>query len=76
MVCRIVGDACGAGRGAALLLLLGFFGMRKRKVVPVDAGRGSIAGAFGDSPFGGPDDAAALSAHDAEEGQAARTAAA
>jgi len=52
---------------AALLLLLGFFGMRKRKVAPVDAGRGSIAGAFGDSPFGGPDDAAALSAHEAEE---------
>lgn len=41
--------------------------MRKRKVAPVDAGRGSIAGAFGDSPFGGPDDAAALSAHEAEE---------
>jgi len=53
--------------GAALLLLLGFFGMRKRKVAPVDAGRGSIAGAFGDSPFGGPDDAAALSVHEAEE---------
>lgn len=53
--------------GAALLLLLGFFGMRKRKVAPVDAGRGSIAGAFGDSPFGGPGDDGALSAHEAEE---------
>ncbi|MEP7043123.1 MAG: FimV/HubP family polar landmark protein [Dokdonella sp.] len=53
--------------GGALLLLLGFFGLRKRKVAPVDVGRGSIAGAFGDSPFGAPGDVDALSAHEAEE---------
>ena len=52
--------------GTALVLLLGFFGLRKRKAAPVDTGRGSIAGAFGDSPFGAPGDAA-LNVHEAEE---------
>jgi pilus assembly protein FimV len=40
--------AIGAG---ALLLLAGLLGMRKRKAAVVTTGRGSIAGAFGDSPL-------------------------
>jgi pilus assembly protein FimV len=41
--------------GGVLLVLLGLFGMRKRKAVPADTNgnRPSIADAFGDSPVGG-----------------------
>jgi pilus assembly protein FimV len=36
---------------AALLLLAGLLGMRRRKAAATAVGRGSIAGAFGDSPL-------------------------
>jgi pilus assembly protein FimV len=42
-----------------LLLLGGILGLRKRKVVPVAAGRGSVADSFGDSPLAGAGGAAA-----------------
>lgn len=46
--------ALGAG---VLLLLAGLLGLRKRRTVAADAPRGSIAGAFGDSPLGDGDEA-------------------
>lgn len=53
--------------GGALLLLLGLFGMRKRKPAAA-AERGSIASAFGDSPLSAAGaEAAADSAYDTEE---------
>jgi pilus assembly protein FimV len=51
---------------AALLLLAGLLGMRKRKAAAVATGRGSIAGAFGDSPLR-EDDALGLSSAESEE---------
>ena len=44
---------------ALILLLLGLFGLRKRKVVAPVVGRGSIADAFGDSPLGSSTESAA-----------------
>ena len=60
--------AIGAG---ALLILAALLGMRKRKPV-VTAGRGSIAGAFGDSPLRSPDDGGIDAAAYASEEQSLR----
>jgi pilus assembly protein FimV len=52
---------------AIILLLLGLFGLRKRKVVPA-ASRGSIADSFGDSPLGSPaTSAAGVASFESEE---------
>ena len=51
---------------AALLLLAGLLGMRKRKAAAVATGRGSIAGAFGDSPLR-DDGALGVSSAESEE---------
>jgi pilus assembly protein FimV len=60
--------AIGAG---ALLVLAALLGMRKRKPV-VASGRGSIAGAFGDSPLRSPDDGGMDTAAYATEEQSLR----
>ena len=54
--------ALGAG---AVLLLLGLFGLRKRKAAPAP-GRSSIADSFGDSPLGAAPADAALGALDSD----------
>lgn len=51
---------------AALLLLAGLVSMRRRKAATATA-RGSIAGAFGDSPLTHGDDMAAMSAESEEQ---------
>jgi pilus assembly protein FimV len=51
---------------AALLLLAGLLGMRRRKAAAVATGRGSIAGAFGDSPLR-DDGALGVSSAESEE---------
>lgn len=54
-----------AAIGGLLLVVLGILGLRKRKPV-AKASRPSIAGAFGDSPIGGPADAADADAEEQE----------